>query len=111
MADIEKGTNPGTFSWRAPTENVDGTPIDGQLNYRLYRRSDEQPHTPDDFFYVVVGALQPDGWYEAPLDQMPEGRNVIALTAVDEDGDESGFSNTLGFTVSTAPNPPVLLDL
>ena len=109
MADVEKGKNPTDFSWTAPTENVDGSPVNGPLNYNLYR-SDSEAITKSDFFYVVVGTLQQDGTYRAPLDQFPEGRNVIVLTAVDADGDESAFSNSLGFSVTDGlvPRPPVL---
>jgi len=110
MADIEKGVNPTSFSWQAPTENVDGSPVNGPLNYNLYRSSTEVVNPDTDFFYVVVGTLQTEGVYSAPLDQFPEGRHVIALTAVDADGDESALSNTLGFRIGIAPNPPLLLD-
>ena len=109
MADIEKGVNPTSFSWQAPTENVDGSAINGPLNYNLYRSGTEVVDPDTDFFYVVVGTLQQDGSYEAPLDQFPEGRHVIALTAVDADGDESALSNTLGFRIGIAPNAPTLL--
>jgi len=111
MADIEKGTNPGDFGWQAPTQNVDGSPIVGSLNYNLYRSSTDVVSTDNGPFYVVVGTLQADGSYRAPLDQFPEGRNVIALTAVDEGGDESALSNTLGFNISDGvePEAPLLL--
>ena len=109
MADIEKGVNPVDFRWTAPTENEDGSPINGPLNYNMYRSAIEVINPETDFFYVVVGTLQTDGSYQAPLDQFPEGRHVIALTAVDADGDESGLSNTLGFRVGIAPNAPTLL--
>lgn len=108
MADLERGENPGVLRWEAPTVNVDGSPINGPLSYNLYRSADESIDS-GDLFYVVVGELQPDGSYEAPLNQMPEGRSVVALTAVDADGDESAFSNTMGFTVRIIPNPPVLV--
>lgn len=109
MADIEKGINPADFSWQAPTSNVDGSVINGPLNYNLYRSSTEVVNPDTDFFYVVVGTLQSDGRYTAPLTDFPEGRHVIALTAVDADGDESALSNTLGFRVGIAPNAPTLL--
>jgi len=113
VADIEKGENPGTFEWRAPSENTDGSPIIQDLSYQLYRApSDTDPLTP---FYMVVGSLQREDpvtgapIYEAPLDEFPEGRSVIALTAIDEDGDESALSNTMGFTVVIRPAAPLLL--
>ncbi len=109
MADIEKGTNPESIRWQPPLTNVDGTPVNGPLDYRIYRRDDDQPHTPDDFFFVVVGDLQPNGEYVAPLPSFPNGRNVIAMTAVDAEDDESAFSNTVGFRIASYPNAPVLL--
>jgi len=111
MPDIDRGINPEDFSWTPPTENVDGTPVNGPLNYRLYRRADDQPHTPDDFFFEVVGTLQPEGHYVAQLTNFPPGASVIAMTAVDADGDESAFSNTMGFALTNGilPSPPTIL--
>jgi hypothetical protein len=112
MADVEKGVNPQDFGWAAPTKNVDGSDIVGALNYNVYRANDAASlDVALGPFYTVVGTLQTDGTYRAPLDQFPGGRHVIALTAVDTDGDESSFSNSLGFEVSevgVAPNPPLL---
>jgi hypothetical protein len=111
MADIEKGINPTTFSWQPPITNVDGSPVNGPLNYNVYTSDTDTVSKATGVFYVVVGTLQTDGSYTAPLDQFPDGRNVLALTAVDAEGDESGLSNTLGFTITdgVAPRPPVLL--
>ena len=107
MADLEKGKNPANLRWQAPTENVDGSPISGPLSYNLYRR------TPGDteytMFFVVVGDLQTDGTYVAPVENFPEGSHEIVLTAVDAEGDESAYSNSLGFTIGVAPRAPVLL--
>jgi len=107
MADIEKGKNPDNLRWQAPTENIDGSPISGPLSYNLYRKDpSEQDYS---FFFVIVGALQADGTYEAPLENFPEGSHEIVLTAVDAEGDESAYSNSVGFTIGVAPNAPVLL--
>ena len=113
MADIERGDNPKFLSWHAPTENVDGTPITGPLVYNLYRADNEDLiSSMPSLHYSMPGTLQPEGHYRAPLEQFAPGRHVIALTAVDADGDESAFSNTLGFTITVGvdPRPPVLLD-
>lgn len=116
MADIEKGINPDNFRWRAPVQNVDGSAITSALDYNLYRAETEAglegQTTP---YFVVVGALvdqDPDTGadiYEAPIENFPEGRHVIALTAVDADGDESALSNTLGFEIDVVPQAPFLL--
>jgi len=110
MADIERGTNPESFRWQAPTKNTDGSAIEGALNYNLYRGDDEAAVlAADEAYFVVVGELQTEGVYQAPIEGFPEGRHVIALTAVDAGGDESAKSNTLGFTIALIPNAPVLL--
>ena len=108
MASVERGTNPTSFSWQPPTENTDGTPVKGPLSYNVYR-SDTDVVTREAVFFVVVGTLQGDGSYTAPIADFPEGRHVIALTAVDTDGDESELSNTLGFRIGVSPLPPTLL--
>ena len=77
------------------------------VNYRLkladaYRDGlDKRPE--------VVGELQQDGTYVAPVENFPEGQHFIALTAVDADGDESELSNVLQFRIGVAPRPPVLI--
>ena len=50
-----------------------------------------------------------DGNYIVPIENFVEGRWVIALTATDVQGDESGLSNTLGFSIAVAPKAPLLL--
>ncbi len=110
MADIEKGNNPADYSFQAPTENVDGTPVTGPLTYSVYRKSADG----DSFGTIPYLALPPSlvevaGRYTVPIENFVEGRHIIALTATDADGDESAFSNTLGFSINVAPNPPLLL--
>lgn len=109
MADIEQGVNPGNLRWQPPTENTDGSPIRGALSYNLYRADDVAGLASAAVYFVVVGALQTDGTYVAPVDNFAEGRHVIAMTAVDEQGDESTRSNTLGFEVRVVPRAPFLL--
>ena len=107
MADINKGKNPENFSFQAPTQNVDGSPVSGPLSYNLYRSDADL----NDYqlFFVVVGTLQTDGSYLVPIENFPEGSHDIVLTAVDTEGDESAFSNSLGFTIGVAPQAPVIL--
>ncbi len=100
------GTNPDSLRWQPPTENTDGTPVKGPLSYNLYR-GDAEP--PDTLYFVIVGELQQDGTYIAPVENFPEGEHFIALTAVDADGDESDLSNVLQFRIGVAPRPPVLI--
>ena len=113
MADIESGTNPPNIHWQPPTTNTDGSAIVSPLNYNLYRASTEAGlvKDPANLFFVVVGTLQGDGTYLAPITGFPEGRHVVALTAVDDGGDESALSNSMGFTISDGiePEAPLLL--
>jgi hypothetical protein len=95
MADVEKGKNPENLVWQAPTENVDGSPISGPLSYNLYRKDAAGEWQ---FFYVIVGELD-----------FPEGSHEIVLTAVDAEGDESAYSNSMGFTIGVAPKAPVIV--
>lgn len=108
MADIEKGKNPENFKFQAPTTNVDGSAIVGDLIYKVYA---------EDYAgaFVELLVLPPslnkdvDGNYIVPLEYFREGSWVIALTATDSEGDESGFSNTMSFSIAVAPRPPLLL--
>ena len=112
MADLDWGVNPTqNLKWRAPTENVDGTPVKGPLTYNLYRADTVAAFvkSPDTFFLTIPGQLNTDGFYEAPLPDFPEGDHVVALTAVDTDGDESALSNTVGFRIGIAPKAPVIV--
>ena len=111
MAAIEKGINPANFKFRAPTENVDGSPVTQSLTYAVYTY-DENEQNPVRYLDLPPTLNQDvDGAYVVPIEDFPVGRTVIALTATDEDGEESAFSQTLGFrlTDGVAPNPPLLL--
>lgn len=109
MADVEKGRNPANFSFQAPAENVDGSAISGPLLYKLYRKDSDAEAFPSIEYLALAPSLNPDGTYTAPIENFVEGRHVIALTATDAEGDESAYSNTLGFSINVAPNPPLLL--
>jgi hypothetical protein len=108
-ADIEKGKNPGVVRWSMPTTNVDGSPIadPSSLTIKIYRR-DYDTADPYVEFMTLVGSLQTDGIWEAPLPDFPEGGHEIVLTATDAEGDESGYSNSMGFTIGVAPSAPVI---
>ncbi|MHC5059404.1 MAG: hypothetical protein ACYTKD_32530 [Planctomycetota bacterium] len=107
MADLDKGKNPADLRWAPPTSNVDGSAISGPLSYNLYRK--DPSDTDYVLFFVIVGELQTDGTYVAPIANFPEGSHEIVLTAVDSEGDESAYSNSVGFRIGVAPNPPVIL--
>lgn len=107
MADIDKGKNPENLRWQAPVENADGSAISGPLNYNLYRRAPGEPEYV--FYFVIVGALQADGTYSAPLINFAEGSHELVMTAVDAQGDESAYSNSVGFSIGVAPKAPKFL--
>ena len=111
MADIEKGKNPDAIRWQMPTENVDGSPIadPASLLIKVYRKNPGAPDTDYVEYLNLVGSLQPDESWEAPLPDFVEGSHEIVLTATDAEGDESGYSNSMGFTIGIAPRAPVIL--
>lgn len=97
--------------WQPPTTNVDGTPIDYELDYELGSRQQGQPQEPAALF-TVVGDLQTDGTYLAPLSQMAwdsNGNYEIFLRAINRDDPAavSAWNNPILLTVtSSIPNPP-----
>lgn len=100
--------NPINLRWRAPTENVDGTPIVGELSYTLGVFDGVADYTEVVSF---PGALNPGGEYEAPFADMPalEGQVTLALKAfyVNKPELESVWSNSIDAVFGvTAPNPP-----
>jgi hypothetical protein len=72
-------------SWVAPTENNDGTPLNDLDGYRIYYGDTS-------------------GVYAAPVEvtditatsialSLPSGSYYVAMTAMNRNGDESGYSN------------------
>ena len=74
-----------TISWQAPTENVDGSPLDDLATYRIYAGTESQRY--DQQFEV------PDSGANSYFVPLTRGEYHIAMTAVDVDGNESGYSN------------------
>ena len=74
-----------TISWQAPTENVDGSPLEDLATYRIYAGTESQRY--DQQFEVSDPRANS---YFVPLTR---GDYHIAMTAVDADGNESGYSN------------------
>lgn len=91
-----------TFKWSAPTERVDGTPLDLTEigGYRLYVDGTAVVDMP--------GSLNPDGQYEFQRD-FAHGKYVAEITCIDTGGRESGKSNSVPFEVISLPAAPVLL--
>ena len=105
-------SNPTIFRWQAPQTNEDGTPIDYSINYEL----GELQGTSFVAKATIVGALQPDEFYEAPVGSMEwaPGEHTVALRAInaDEPTKVSGWSNSVTFLWSDrVPNPPLLFSV
>ena len=73
-----------SLSWQAPTENVDGSPIDGLSAYRIHVGT--SPGSYEDIVEV-------SGNIETHSLSLVKGEYYLAMTAVDLDGDESALSN------------------
>lgn len=71
--------------WKAPTENVDGTPLLDLATYRIYYGEASGDYTTE----VAVNDVTAT---EHRL-SLPSGSYYFAMTAVDRDGNESGYSN------------------
>lgn len=89
-----------TFKWNAPTERTDGSPLEGPISYNLYIN--------DVGIVSFPGSLNPDGSYEFKR-EFPHGDYVAEITAVDDGGLESSKSNSVPFTVRSAPAAPANL--
>ena len=79
------------LSWAAPTENVDGTPLTDLAGYRVYfgnrpRAYDESREVTDPSATSTTIAL-------------PSGDYYVAMTALDQEGNESAYSNEVLKTV------------
>jgi hypothetical protein len=72
------------ISWQVPTENVDGTPIEGLSVFRIHYGTISGNY---DKVVEVSGATT------SHTLELAQGEYYLAMTAVDLDGDESGLSN------------------
>lgn len=72
------------ISWQAPTENIDGTPVDALSAFRIHYGVQSGQY--DSVVEVQGGASSHS------IDVI-RGEYFIAMTAVDVEGDESGLSN------------------
>lgn len=80
-----------TLSWQAPTENVDGTAISDLAGFRIY-------FGPMSGSYTDQLDVSSPGTSTQSL-TLPSGSYYFAMTAVDADGNESGYSNEVVRTV------------
>jgi hypothetical protein len=76
-----------TLSWQAPTENVDGSPLADLSGYRIYVGTTSRQYTDE----VPVN----DPARTSQSLQLASGDYYIAMTAIDGQGNESGYSNEI----------------
>ena len=81
-----------TLQWSAPTENIDGSPLTDLAGFRIYSLDSTG-------VYNVVAELNDPGLTSYALD-IAIGSYQFVMTAIDSDGNESGFSNSVVKTVS-----------
>jgi len=103
--------NPTKLSWKAPTTNVDGTPITYALEYEVGVVQTDGSISP---LMVVPSQLQTDAGYEAPIGDLglDYGIYEVVLRTFAKDAPErvSDWSNPVGFAISEQiPNAPLEL--
>jgi hypothetical protein len=74
-----------TLRWRAPTQNEDGTPLNDLAGYVIYWGTTSR----DYIDYEPINSVTTTEWEVTA----PPGSYYFAMTAVDADGNESGYSN------------------
>lgn len=107
------------LTWQAPTENVDGSPLTDLAGYNVYYGSESRTYedpipiesataTDATLFSGEVSIVSPG----------PQGGDVevyFAMTALDEEGNESAFSNevlkTVNFPDALPPGVPTVLEV
>ena len=103
-----------TVCWQPPTENVDGTDIVGPLAYAMHYGPSSRTY--DSVVDIAAGAADPHPTDPDALcetrDDVAAGQYYVALTAIDQNGDESDYSNEVIVTASdpVVPMPPVILE-
>ena len=104
--------NPTTLSWKAPTTNVDGTPIDYELEYEVGIASEnaEGDYAP---LVTIPGQLREEDTYEAPISDLllDYGEHTIALRSFDKFIPDrmSEWSEPVTFMLKTVPSAPLEL--
>ena len=81
-----------SLDWQPPTVNVDGTPLTDLRGYRIYHSD------PSGRVDLLASVTDPSATHHAL--ELASGDYPLVMTAVDADGNESGFSNTV---IKSAP--------
>lgn len=103
--------NPSVMSWTAPTTNVDGTPIQYELEYEIGMSDANGAISP---LMVIPAQLQTDSDYKAPIAALglANGTYQIALRTFAKDDPKrvSAWSEPVEFAISEQiPNAPLAL--
>lgn len=103
-----------TLNWQAPTQNVDGSPLTDLAGYLVYFGSSSRS-------YLGNVAIQDPAATSATVsfaaDWLVPGENriFIAMTALDDDGNESPYSNEISRLVTVtddvAPGSPIIITI
>lgn len=80
-----------TLRWQAPTQNVDGSPLNDLAGYVIYWGHESRT-------YLANHTINDPDVTEWVAD-IPPGQYFFALTALDADGHESGYSNEVRKTI------------
>ena len=78
-----------TLEWDAPSTDAVGRPLEDLAGYRLYYSPDPSADTPGDEMVDVGDTTR------VTVTDLAAGTYVFAVTALDEDGNESEFSEPL----------------
>lgn len=87
-----------TLAWDAPTENTDGTALNDESHFTMYRNG------------IVIkdgsgNAIQIP-WTTLEFDVGAKHKDEFNITAWDINGNESGMSNTVIYFDTLGPKPP-----
>jgi fibronectin type 3 domain-containing protein len=80
-----------SLSWVAPSENVDGSPLTDLAGYRVYYGDSSRDYTD------MTDVNSPTSTATAIV--LPSGDYYVAMTALDQQGNESTYSNEVMKTV------------
>jgi hypothetical protein len=93
MVAAAVATNNVSLSWKAPTQNDDGSTLTDLAGYRIHYGTETKNYTEE-------VAVDNAGVTRYELDSLPKGKIYIAMTAVNSAGAESEFSSEVSVTVN-----------
>ncbi len=102
-----------SLRWEAPTTNVDGTPLTDLARYKIYWGTSSRNYS------MTLDVDDPDSTnrsFAFPLDSEGQTEWHFSMTAIDEDGNESEYSNEVVKVIEVTvidnrpPAPPTLID-